>query len=344
MIFMEQIKKLPLNTCLYSNIYLESAIFMSIIMTKNNSYDWLLLNLPLQFVRVYIKGDLIYNDSYIKVLDHSLSYENINKYISILPYSDTELITVKQIYNNITEGLYTVVDLDEFYIPDTYYYKRVHYFRKFLICGFNYSSSVFYAYSHDKFTKFKEFSIHKNLLENVILKSLSNIDAANKNEYKAYVLSLNRDVNFKEFTAEAAYESLKSLKENKTEFKIIKSCIISEDIYGSKKYDILIRGMNDYMRNLEKLDFRFLGMLAYNKKIISDFLFKLNEFYKSARLEKISSDFSEMSKLFERFMMKMLIARNYSDKYSVMSEITEFLKSTGENEEKLVNEVFLYLG
>ena len=73
---MEQIKKLPLNTCLYSNIYLESAIFMSIIMTKNNSYDWLLLNLPLQFVRVYIKGDLIYNDSYIK----AVSYTHLDVY------------------------------------------------------------------------------------------------------------------------------------------------------------------------------------------------------------------------------------------------------------------------
>lgn len=262
-------KLLPINEKTISNIYLLPCILLSILLKDEKYHEWYMS----QFIQLcagkYQSGELIYRHGYVKVFYEatqicfleSLFY--VDKTNKISSYN-----AIQYIINTIEQNAYTVLDIDEYYIENTYYFNRVHYYRKFLVYGYDAKSQILYLKSHDKFTNYKTFIITYQHLESILKKHAETSERIN---FDGFLFSIYQPHNFykKISPINLFYEQYYAYINGKP-YLLLENQPNVIYTYGIKIYEQIMEAFQLRLNNLEKIDYRALALIAEHKRKLAE--------------------------------------------------------------------------
>lgn len=148
------------------HLYLQSDILHSLLKTKITDEIW--SGRPIQYVRVFHQGPLIYTNGYVKIYNETDRPDRINRYFNITNPDCTDVKSITEVVvHGLKEGYYVQLNLDEYLIEKTYFSGRVHYCRNFLVYGFDDQKREIYAASHDRNTRYTVFVLTYKLLDEI---------------------------------------------------------------------------------------------------------------------------------------------------------------------------------
>ena len=261
-------KQLPVAWNDIPSVYLHPALLLSIMKASGQYENWLHMNFINVYASVYEKGDLLCRNGYLKLFYESTAPQELHSFFRIKEWNVWSISAVeKNIYATIDENEYVLLDLDEFYIQGTYYYHRVHYFRRFLFWGYHKEKAIFYTISHDKFTKLSNFYIHKeNLLEALV----GRLDGEKiPNGSNSIGLSIKLKTGLFQQIPYNPYSIYLQLLKYHDGYQITRATRTDDadttDYFGFILYDLLIDRIQQSLKNIVKYDYRAIGMLVEQK-------------------------------------------------------------------------------
>ena len=252
-----------------AKLYLQSDILYSILNIKTPNGIW--GKRPIQYVRIYNKGPLIYRGGYVKIYNETDRPENLNRFFIIENWEDSHQVNVvESVRKNLANGKYVLLNLNEFYIKNTYFFKRTHYCRNFLFYGYDDDKQEFYAASHNKYTRYSTFTIPYQLLGRIY-------DINSTKDIPNRAIQLGQSIQIKE-----GYEKDEAFYYDKIRWKSdiqkhLQDQIIDghdaeavfKDLYGMARYNAIFHALDQLEYNLEKTDYRIFIMI---KNHLSEFI------------------------------------------------------------------------
>ncbi len=243
-------------------LYLQSDIFYSIL--NIGAPDGIWSNRPIQYVRIYNKGPLIYRGGYVKVYNETDRPENIHRFFNIKNWDHTyKSSVIEHVKKDLADGSYILLNLDEYYIDNTYFFGRTHYYRNFLFYGCDDEKQEFYAASHNKNTRYSPFILPYKLLDKIY--SIKN----NTKEIPNRALQRGQTIRIKEgYEKDEAFYYDKTRWKNDVQRHLQDQAIdgyddeaVFTDLYGMSRYNAIFHALDQLEYNLEKTDYRIFIMI-----------------------------------------------------------------------------------
>ena len=262
---------LKVNEDNISNIYIMPCLLLSILLKDEKYWPWYFSEFFMLCAGVYEKGGLVYHDGYVKVFYFATDLNVLNSFFQVTRKktgNPDEIIT--EIIKQLQDGSHIILDLDEFYVKDTYYYNRVHYYRKFLVYGYDTKENIFYAKTQDKFTVLRTFHLSFSALYAMLERHNGTKDRVNFDGYVVYAYKR------KPYTGNQM-RGVKEIYEKQFEryFRCNSRRVVNcrEDItyyYGFGVYDSVAEAFRARLENIEKIDYRALAVMADHKKKVAE--------------------------------------------------------------------------
>ena len=300
----------------FSKIYLEPCIYLSILSTIPEYNEWALSNFMVLCAGKYEKGDLIYRNGYVKIFYHTTRIDTLRNWFNINYYSTNITATevLSYIKNEILHRKYIIIELDEFFITNTYYFNRHHYYRKFLIYGFDSNKELFYTMSHDKNTNYSYFELESDQIYNIYKYQSERNDIPNKGPIAIQSLCIKKEFNCT-FSLDHYLNQFNDMLYNK---KVVfnsdlKQNITSTFYYGIQMYDIMKEAYNAAIYNMEKIDFRALGILAEHKMHMIERLLLIIDKTDKQELMPYTYLYKDLRQ--EAMSLMLLIIRQYKENF-----------------------------
>mgnify|MGYP007005743626 CR=1 FL=1 len=298
-------QRLPIAWKGFSTLYLEPGLRLSILKASGEYEEWMQMNFINLYASEYQTGGLIYKDGYLK-----LFYESTRP--AVLRSFFRERAWRKEFCGHAAEALaceladggYVLLDLDEYHVPGTYYAGRVHYWRRFLIWGVEENS--FLASSHDRFARLASFRIPRAVLETAA--GVRGEKIPNASPEPGVTLWLKRGL-FRRIAYEpyAVYRQLAQYQHaNNVQHTVHADGAKTVDSFGFAFYDRWIDRLALGVDNLEKVDYRALGMLAEQKEGLAGRLEYLSLRLPCRLLESSAREYRAMAAEARRLLGLML--------------------------------------
>lgn len=258
--------KLPIALKGFSALYLEPALRLAILKASGAFDDWLSMNFIHLYASEYQTGSLIYRDGYCK-----LFYESTRPAVLHSFFHETDWPAADTVSDALAETLaggdYVLLDLDEYYIPGTYYAGRVHYWRRFLFWGWE--EDGFLALSHNRFAQMAEFHIPRAVLSMAAAQG-----GQMPNGSVRPGVALRRKEGLFQRIVYRSYDVYRQLAEyyhaDMVQHTVHSDGARTVDTYGFALYDRLIDRLALGRYGLEKVDYRALAMLAEQKEGLAE--------------------------------------------------------------------------
>lgn len=258
---------------LYHNTYLEPALLLAVLGVKPKFEKWYYDTIYYQYACIYREGELIYRDGYLKVYDAVTASGILERFL------DIQVIENMDSCNNWTNvivdwfkaGKYVIIDFDEYYIKNTYFYGRCHYYRKFLLFGYDEDRNIFFACSHDKHAKLVEFKISGDLVETLSRREKDYEKGINNSGAKCRILrpiSNMEQICDCSFNLEIVLNNICLTRPEITKQKYEDSYYVK--VYGDKVFDAITYRLELLKENIVKLDYRCFRMLSLNKAFLAN--------------------------------------------------------------------------
>ncbi len=300
---------LPVAWSGFSSVYLEPGLLLSVMKASGRYEEWMQTHFINLDASVYQTGSLIYRDGYIKLFYESTRPEMLHSFFAMQPWPAVHRDSVaERAVSDLAAERYVLLDLDEFHIPGTYYAGRVHYWRRFLLYGYDRSKELFYAASHNRFAQLKPFAIPRPLLEQAADPPQGREDIANASLQQGISLRLKQGMlEHIPYHPYAIYRQL--LDYHDTPYTRLSRCTSREqtqDVYGLSLYDLVIDRLKLGLHYLEKADYRVLGMLAEQKAGLAGRLELLKQRYPSFAATGFIEEYQAMSERAGELLRLML--------------------------------------
>lgn len=178
------------------NTYLYDALPMCIIQAKDNLYNWF-LNHYTNFYLTYAKKDNLYNFYALRYPENTtyLTYCKTREVLSINPVESiiiyNKLSITEFVKENINQGNYLIVFLNEWSIPNKKSYHLYHWYHESLIYGYDDSKEIVYALSFNDNFNFSPFKIHYSSFEDGFNLICNDIPKSDISPYQKYLYVLH---------------------------------------------------------------------------------------------------------------------------------------------------------
>lgn len=334
---------LEVNAEQYGNVYLMPAILISILSTSKDANLWLMENCPEQYVRNHNRCDLIYRNGYIKI------YDEMTRPGYLLDYLDIKLMAenlyrspsvAKHLMKAIDRQEYIVLDLDEYYIEHTYFFNRRHYYRKFLINGYDKQAGIVRAYSHDERTVYRPFCLSMRDLPHIIQKGNQILDTANRFAYGSLIIRKNPSCGSFAFSLHRFLYRLNLCLENrKVEVRSDSGEILYTDLYGFQMYDVIVEKIRLLKENIVQLDYRVFSMVEQRLARMADTIDYLKQELRVSELHESAGTYRNLASQWKRLFFIFLKPYRtcYTERYRNLDEIIHQINSCKETEKICLN-------
>lgn len=336
---------LEVNAAQYGNVYLMPAILISILSTSKDANLWLMENCPQQYVRIHNRCDLIYRNGYIKIYDEMTRPGYLLNYLDIEPMTENlcrSASIAEYLIKAVDRQEYIVLDLDEYYIEHTYFFNRRHYYRKFLIYGYDKQTGIIRAYSHDERTVYRPFFLNMHDLPRIIREGNQRPDTANRFVYEGLLVRKNPSCGPFEFSPRRFLHRLNSCLEN----RMVKVCadsgsILYTDLYGDQIYDIITEKIRLAKENIIQLDYRIFSMLEQRQSRMAQAIDYLQQYFQVPGLEKIAGSYRNLAGQWKNILLIFLkpYRTHYPERYRSLDEMIHQISTYKETEKNCLNDL-----
>lgn len=320
---------LEVNAEQYGNIYLLPAIYLSILLTGRNANLWLMENCPSQYVRIHNQCDLIYRNGYIKAYDEMTSLDSLLNYLDVEPMPESFYWSpsiADLLIDTIDQKKYIVLDLDEYYIEQTYFYRRRHYYRKFMIYGYDRKACIIKAYSHDEWTRYRPFALDILKLPQIVQLGARRSDTANRFTYRGLFIRRNPSCSVFFFSPHRFLFRLNSCLENRM-VKVYsnKGDLLYTDLYGFQLYETIIKKIQLLKQNIVHLDYRVFSILGQHKARMAQTITYLEQAYRIPGLSEIAETYKNLAGQWKKLLLIFLkpYRDHYPERYQSIDEIVQ---------------------
>ncbi len=334
--------ELNLQPRLYHNIYLKPAIFFSIINTMENALQYKFMSAICQYIKVYIQGPLLYNDGYIKVFDTYTEPKQVERFIKLEKLEWKEVDNKASIIDILYTSRYCLFNIDEFYLPKSYYYKRVHYYRDLLLFG--YENNTFMIMTNNMYGQYTKMIIDADELMVIIRKSLinasSNENCIYDNSWSVYLLSKKTEKS-PAFNIQTFNELLLRNFDVSIVYHDNSAGIISEyDVYGFQIYNYIYKATQLLMQNIEKIDYRAYALLAERYKNIYETLSFLQDKYNTNCFSIYIDKYQQLQKYMKNVLYSMLKPCEFMEQRNQLKKACDVIQLCGKVDEENIGEIY----
>lgn len=264
-------KILQINEKVPVKVYKNYLFPLLVIFCNNSSSKWI----NKHFGNVYLMRD---EKNYIwyDFLEPSNFYEDYitQSYISLFDICKYDI--VKLIEKSISDNKYVTLFLDEYFIKDSFNYRKRHIASEYFVYGFNASLKIFCGFGYNKFnfSTTMQFSYDEMVLaQKSLLESQSDFEElpvwvkwyAFSNIAKRDVSVINNDVS-------CIVEDIIDYKESNNKRHCLRKEIVHERgtvaVYGLSTQRELINSLYALKENDFLIDYRHIHLLYEHKKIM----------------------------------------------------------------------------
>ena len=278
---------LPLETQQVPCIYLEPCLLLSMLLPKDKDKLWYMTHFIQLCAGVYSEGDLIYNNGYSKVFFEDTSPDMLRDFFLVTTIDEATLHAEQNMAFYIRQAIddtrYCIIDVDEYYITGTYYANKVHYYRKFLIYGYDKDRQCFYAMSQDRMTVYRTFELTFQLVNYLLHLPVNNKQVVNfgRNRIAFYKPLLKKIMEMDIHTAATCltYSLIRYCRNERLQSTV--TCDSNTKIsfyYGTDIYALIINSIMLRIENIEKMDYRAIRVMLEHKAYLEARLKFLQEY------------------------------------------------------------------
>lgn len=293
--------------------YLIHAFYLSILPHDSNFEAWYNSNyIELSFVNDFALEDVHYMDFYDSIRYCPFINEKVVKYEHLKSLNDVNDF----MFENIDNGCYIRLCLDEFYIKSRNNYMRDHYMHDFMIHGYDKDNELYYEQGFSKNQVYQENVLSFEEFRLGLLSVYDGYDAVElKGTYDVLLVSVDKNFTYK-FDINVFLEKIKNYRYS-TRHEVLPTLGYKGDpstvVFGMDIYDSLVLLYDNIVNEKALNDIRPIHFLYEHKKCISE---RMQYLYDNGYLST-----NELTDEYKKLELHANTIRNMHLKYNISNDV-----------------------